>query len=737
MSKSVHNNSTSQQSLKLLLFRFLRYRKSNILFLVLLLFTLLSFHLKQSYQITLSHTDADSQLVNYDHFENPSFNDIIAHDAVISQIAIKKCLKIFDCNSLPVDQGWLKYRTPLDLYSTISSFNWKNWFNYNIYIQYQHEANSPRLLTDIQILSKTVQPNNVGVGNWFENKVDNFVIWHQYIDNKIISSTSKENKDSGDSNDDKESNNDDNKNPNKNQASKNKKVVANKNNKQHKQILKPEQQSSPIDDEQEHEQTDEQQNNEKSNDHDQDKNQDQAQAQEDVQEEVIQEEVEVKELDKRSDQKETKIIRDIDILFGNQDLIDARPYWNFQPQPIHLPFKSIIPPHLSLLKFNTLEKEVITNDQAYFNYLKSNNLMLTDDANFKIIQLSDLHFGQDLGKCYENNHCKSDYKTIKFIESAIFNEKPNLVVITGDLIDFHRVKNIKSVILKSLSPLIKNKIPYIFTFGESDYDPKNYITKINFLKFLDTLPFCFNSLPDNIDSTKRDESLPIHGLTNYNLKIFKIDDFNNLNINDLNLHKPNAMVTLLDSEDSKIDSSQINYLYRINQSLDHDSPVSTSSSDEIDSHIFKLLFFHYPLPNFRPLGKFRLVGEYNEKHSLNSKTSPKFKDDIINCGYNVASVGHEHENDPCLLSYYESKSSKKLQGNEHDENKQDESDKQIWLCYNSITGDSGETKLNLNYVRKLRIFSMNFDKEELLSWKINEVDNKNFDYQIIYKSDSE
>lgn len=78
-------------------------------------------------------------------------------------------------------------------------------------------------------------------------------------------------------------------------------------------------------------------------------------------------------------------------------------------------------------------------------------------------------------------------------------------------------------------------------------------------------------------------------------------------------------------ESHKIDASQINNLYRLNKGL--------------PQILFKLLFVHYPLPNFRSSGMFKLIGSYNEKHQLNSQ-----------CGYNVISVGHEHENDACILS---------------------------------------------------------------------------------------
>ena len=187
----------------------------------------------------------------------------------------------------------------------------------------------------------------------------------------------------------------------------------------------------------------------------------------------------------------------------------------------------------------------------------------------------------------------------------------------------------------------------------------------------------------------------MHGITNYNFQIKQKSSTPS--------SSSSISVTVLDSEDHLIDDSQMTYLYRINNELLND---------------YKLLFFHYPLPQFRPKGKFKIVGSYNEKHELDRKTKLKFHDDIISCGYNVISVGHEHENDACLLSSSSSSSN---------------SDKSIWLCYNSITGDSGITKLDKQYVRKLRLFEIDFEKNRILSWKRKEIDNQPFDYQLIYE----
>lgn len=387
------------------------------------------------------------------------------------------------------------------------------------------------------------------------------------------------------------------------------------------------------------------------------------------------------------------LVREIDVLYGRNDLKDSREHWEFQETPIPYLYEDYNT-HLSFLKVSKNQESEIIRHLEEFQKNKDNNVILTSKNRFKILQLSDLHFGQDEGKCYEE--CKSDIKTINFVRNSISDENIDLVVIAGDLIDFTRVKDLKSALLKALQPILEKKVPFVFTFGESDIDEfanRNFHNdKKEFLSIISSLDYSYNSFPVA-------ELTGLHGLTNYNLKLFQIPKDTDVSVT--NLKDPKAFITILDSEEHRLDSSQINYLYRINQ------------NDGEFLKIFKMIFFHYPLPNYRPLGKFKLVGSYNEKHPLNNKTSKKFRDDFLNCGYHVASVGHEHENDACLIST------------------SDEGEKNMWLCYSSVTGDSAETRLSPDFDRRSRIFEVNFDDASLLSWKRKESSTLGYDYQRI------
>lgn len=378
---------------------------------------------------------------------------------------------------------------------------------------------------------------------------------------------------------------------------------------------------------------------------------------------------------------ETPYIRDVNLLFGTHDMKDTREHWKFNPAPIALPMKQSVQPHASLLAISVNDEMPIINSATEFeSILKKNSLITTREPKFKIAQLSDLHIGLDQGRCF-GEECKFDSGTLDFISLALESEGDiKLVVITGDLIDIERVKHIDSAVLKALSPILALKIPFVFTFGDSDWDWNNYHTKINILNFVSSLPNCYNK-----DVSQADHRM--HGLTNYNIKVYReppASDDNKYDYNKLDLGNPDAIVTVLDSEFAEVDATQSNFMYRVTLHLSPDM-----------NH--RLLFFHYPLPNFRPDKQFKLIGSYNEKHKLETPTDRKFLIDAIDCGYKAISVGHEHENDACIWKT--------------------ELNKDVLLCYSGIAGESGITKLEKDFSRRFRIFQIDFDNNNILSWK--------------------
>lgn len=408
---------------------------------------------------------------------------------------------------------------------------------------------------------------------------------------------------------------------------------------------------------------------------------------------------------------EAPLIRDVNVLYGKHDMSDARDHWKFSPTPIQLPFQQSIHPMLSTLIVAVNEElAIFTADQEFDNYLKKNEVFVNVDPGFKIIQISDMHIGQDSALCEAEDgktgptgrNCKFDINTLRFLEDVLKNEEDiKLVIFTGDIIDYSRVKHFESAILKALAPVLRAKIPFIFTFGDSDHEWSKPQSKINILNFISSLPRCYNKRPGDLNHR-------LHGLTNGNLNVYQVPPLGGQETFDyktMKLDQPSAVITYLDSEEMYVDETQSTYIYRLSQTM-----------KDVN---FKLLFFHNPLPNFRPSGRVKLIGGYNEKHRIHTKTSAQFLSDVKDCGYRAVSVGHEHENDNCLWD--------------------DKDNKEILLCYSSVAGESANTRIDPNFERRLRVFDIRFDAQEIYSWKRKKgADQKSvsFDSQLIFKVQS-
>ena len=145
---------------------------------------------------------------------------------------------------------------------------------------------------------------------------------------------------------------------------------------------------------------------------------------------------------------EIPIVRDINVFFGKEDMKDSRKHWKFEPGSIPLPGKSLLEPRLSMLSVKVLDElEILKKWARIQNVWKKNEILLSTNPKFKIMQLSDLHVGQDTEVCHED--CKFDADTFKFVDSAIKKEGDvQLIVITGDLVDYRRTQHYPSALLK-------------------------------------------------------------------------------------------------------------------------------------------------------------------------------------------------------------------------------------------------------------------------------------------------
>lgn len=347
----------------------------------------------------------------------------------------------------------------------------------------------------------------------------------------------------------------------------------------------------------------------------------------------------------------TPIIRAVDVFGYIRD--DPRQFWHS------------VPVNLQLLSFMKLSFE---QDGSYFEELQQINhfksgVLVGENHKYKMFQVGDLHFLNG----------KVDDETRQLLADSVAKEMPDLIVINGDLIEFETANPffVQTIVLNALSVFIQFKIPYIINFGEADYCGPDAIRMI---QFMSNLPYCLNVYDADKD---------VHGITNQNFKIYSENEII-------------GVVSVLDTYKNDLKTSQINTLYRFN-------------SKDIPDKIFKLAFIHHPLPNFRPAGKFKIVGDYKQKGSMDTRTDPTFINDFLALNYNVILASHEHENDGCII----------------DSNP--EVSKDLWLCYSSVAG--AQATAAKDFERRFRVFEISNNK--LLSWKMK--GGKGFHYQKIHE----
>jgi hypothetical protein len=157
-----------------------------------------------------------------------------------------------------------------------------------------------------------------------------------------------------------------------------------------------------------------------------------------------------------------KSVTAVDILFG-ADAVEPRPGWELVPNgALHLDTGSDSKePRVSIRRGQpqTHEKPVPR---------------IRKDGKFKIMQLSDLHLSTGLGKCRDpvpkelnGGRCEADPRTLEFVERVLDEEKPDLVVLSGDQVNGDTAPDVPSV-----SPCFTSRLTLTLTHpGPVQGDP--------------------------------------------------------------------------------------------------------------------------------------------------------------------------------------------------------------------------------------------------------------------------
>lgn len=239
------------------------------------------------------------------------------------------------------------------------------------------------------------------------------------------------------------------------------------------------------------------------------------------------------------------------------------------------------------------------------------------NGKFKIVQFTDMHEGPELDK------------TIELMNKIIKYEKPNLVVLTGDIIDgkCKTVEDVKKAINHISEPMESNNIPWAIVFGNHD-DEHNVMGKEDMMKL-------YMNYEHNISEIGYKTS---NRIGNYNLIILgskgNIPKFNIYMI-DSGTYAP-AFIGGYDW----IKLTQIFWYRR----------TALKLKQKNKKLIPALMFFHIPLKKFKKAWKSGLINGERHEDECAAKINLCLFNKLVKIG-DVKGVftGHDHLNNYCAV----------------------------------------------------------------------------------------
>ncbi|KAI0124290.1 Metallo-dependent phosphatase-like protein [Xylariales sp. AK1849] len=368
-----------------------------------------------------------------------------------------------------------------------------------------------------------------------------------------------------------------------------------------------------------------------------------------------------------------KAVTSVDVLFGD-DAVEARDGWHITGTPLMLDADAQdSAAHITVRRGSQIEP---FRPQP----------RVKDNGKFKIMQLADLHLSTGTGHCrepvpdeYNGGKCEADPRTLDFVVKLLDEEKPDLVVLSGDQINGDTAPDAQSAIFKYAQLLIKHKIPYVSIFGNHD-DEDIALSRTGQMSIIESLPYSLSRAgPDDID-----------GVGNYYVEVLARGK---------STHSA-LTIYLLDSHSYSPDERQFQGYDWIKKSQIEwfkQTSAGLKKNHKQYTHIhMDIAFIHIPLPEYRDTEAYRL-GEWREGVTAPTYNSG-FRDTLIEQGVVMLSCGHDHANEYCTLSADEEQKPK------------------LWMCYGGGTGFGGYGGYN-NYIRRARFFDLDMNEARITTYK--------------------
>lgn len=384
------------------------------------------------------------------------------------------------------------------------------------------------------------------------------------------------------------------------------------------------------------------------------------------------------------------VVTAVDILFG-ADAAEPRPGWELAK-----------PNALTLETGGEIKEARLTFRRGTPHQAEKPIPRIRADGKFKIVQVSDLHLSTGLGNCRDPEpknkdmgRCDADPRTLMFVEKVLDEEKPDMVVLSGDQVNGETAPDAQTALFKIAHVLIERKIPFAAIFG--NHDDEGSLSRGNQMSLLQSLPYSLSEPGPNT----------IEGVGNYVVEVLA---------HGVNKHSALSLY-FLDTHGYSPDERQYqgyDWLKPNQIKWFQDTANSLKESHKHYSHIhLDMAFIHIPLPEYAVKGQ-ETVGTWKEGVTAPAFNS-HFRDALVEQGIKAVSCGHDHANDYCALSTNE----KSGEG-------------ELWMCYAGGSGFGGYGGYD-GYHRRVRVFEIDTNKAQITTWKRLEYGDtqKRLDEQVI------
>ncbi|MGL5506988.1 MAG: metallophosphoesterase family protein, partial [Paraclostridium sp.] len=248
------------------------------------------------------------------------------------------------------------------------------------------------------------------------------------------------------------------------------------------------------------------------------------------------------------------------------------------------------------------------------NYLKFKQ------GEFKIVQFTDTQDGPN-----------TDKRTIELMNDVLESEKPDLVLITGDVIDgrSNTKDEVKQAIDNVVNPMEERDIPWAITFGNHDEDhiEKTGMNKKDMMKYYMSFENNINEMGEHVYQNRVGDS----SITIKNSKGNK-DAFN---------------LYLFDSGSyaNKDEADLSGYAYITPDQIDWYKETSDKITKKNKGVVPSLAFMHIPVPEYNKVLLSSGTGSMNEKPCPSNYNSGLFMAMKAKKDVQGIYVGHDHIND--------------------------------------------------------------------------------------------